>query len=343
MRRELNLTSSYFFVFVFMLLIIWSANQLWNTVAIPPVQIVTAAGLYTLYSYVIFKLIVRYWYGTRLQKLLSIGLYLFLTLTLFFFMRKLIYVLLPLIGIHFSRRAEPVQSSLFYFHMAVRYFVTNLLAGLFFWRHHASLAKRQNDDLNHVLDTFRARVQDMQYTAHFLRSIFVTSFCKKIFIKGHQDEGIKRDVMQFLAYLMQIENMGKPQPFESELDELHCFIRLMRFHYKGNVVRYQESMLSQPYPAIPTGILFFPLENCLKHGHIGPNNPVELQLIADKSVISLSCKNRWSPKHSGISSETGFSLLDAKLAQVDFKSSVEKLLQDDIFTVHIKLYIDKRT
>ena len=341
MRKTLNLSCSYLFIFVFMLFIIWSANQLWNSAAIPPPQILTAAGLYTLYSYMIFRLIRLFWNGTGLQKLLSAGLYLLLTLTLFFFMRSLIYVLLPLIGIHFSRRTQPVQLPLFHFHMAVRYLVANLLAGLSFWRYHAFLAKQQNDKLNRDLEIFRARLLDMQYTSHFLRSVFVTSFGKVMIAGVPKNQRIKRDVMQFLAYLMRIENMGLAQPFDLELDELHCFIRLLRFHYGENAVCYQERVAEQHDRAIPAGVLFFPLENCLKHGRIDPDNPVELQLIAEGSGINLCCKNRWAPKHSGISSETGFTLLEAKLRQVDYKSSVEKLLQEDIFTIWIKLDFNK--
>lgn len=170
MKRILDLTYWHLFVFIFMLLVIWSANLLWNSVPIAPVQIVTAACLYTLYSYVIFRLILFYWYGTVVQKLLGIGIYLFITLTVFFFMRKLIYVLLPLMGIHFSRRAQPLQLHLFNFHMGVRYFVTNLIGGFTFWRQHAYRTEKENIVLNSELATFRERAQDMKYTSHFLRS-----------------------------------------------------------------------------------------------------------------------------------------------------------------------------
>ncbi|MDR0265380.1 MAG: hypothetical protein LBJ04_19345 [Sphingobacterium sp.] len=321
---------------------IWCANQLWRSVVIPPLQILIAAGLYTLYSYIIFRLILLFWDGTGFQKLLSVGLYLLLTLTLFFFMRSLIYVLLPLIGIHFSRRTQPVELPLFHFHMAVRYLVANLLAGLSFWWRYAGLTKRHNNQLNRDLEIFRARLLDMQYTSHFLRSVFVTSFGKMMIAGTPKNQRIKRDVMQFLAYLMRIEGMGQPQPLDLELDELHCFIRLLRFHYGENAVCYQERIAGQHDWTIPAGVLFFPLENCLKHGKINPDNPVELQLTADGSGINLCCKNCWSPRHAGISSETGFTLLEAKLRQVDYKSSVEKLLRDDIFTVQIKLDFDKR-
>ena len=342
MKRILDLTYWHLFVFIFMLLVIWSANLLWNSVPIAPVQIITAACLYTLYSYVIFRLILFYWYGTVVQKVLGIGIYLFITLTVFFFMRKLIYVLLPLMGIHFSRRAQPLQLHLFNFHMGVRYFVTNLIGGFTFWRQHAYRTEKENIVLNSELATFRERAQDMKYTSHFLQSVFVTSFGKMMLSEVPQDRHTKRDIMQFLAYLLRIENLGKAQPFAAELDELHCFIRLLRYHYKERSIRYRERMEDCHYPDIPAGMLFFPLENCLKHAKIDAKNPVEMQLTAVESGISLRCQNHWSPKKSDINSETGFALLDAKLKQVDYKSTVKKLLRDDIFTVHINLDFTNR-
>ncbi len=60
-------------------------------------------------------------------------------------------------------------------------------------------------------------------------------------------------------------------------------------------------------------------------------------LTGNERQVVLNCTNHWAPKTDEIRSETGFGLLQAKLAQVDYLTTLETVQQDGTFSVDIKL------
>jgi len=123
-----------------------------------------------------------------------------------------------------------------------------------------------------------------------------------------------------------------------EVDHLECFVRLLKMYYgEGTVLYSRESDDNIRYPDIPTGVLFFPLENCLKHANISVEYPVSYKISYTAAGLVVNCHNSWSPKEGLVHSGTGFALLEAKLALVDYTSSMEAKQDDGIFSVHLKL------
>ena len=152
-----------------------------------------------------------------------------------------------------------------------------------------------------------------------------------------KDKSTKMDIIQFLGYLFEIEKNGGLKSFVEEVDELNCFVRLLKVYYGERAIHYKQALEDINYPHIPSGILFFPLENCLKHASISTDNPITFEIYSHKSGVQIACKNFWSPKDHRVKSERGFSLLHAKLAQVDYHTSVESKLNGNNFCVIMKL------
>jgi hypothetical protein len=337
MRSLLYLAYQNILVFTFMLTLVWLANLLWSEEAIPFVQIIIVALLYTIYSYVITVLYVYFWKEGNKRRIVSLGLYLLISLTVIPCIYTLIYTILPLVNIRFSHHVQSANLPKFYFKVVSGYLVANLLAAGIFLRYKASLLKKERNTLNEDLKKFRERALDIRYTSHFLTTIFLTNFGKMLIDEETADKQTKRDIIQFLAYLLELEKNGELKSLEDELDQLMCFVRLLQHYYGERAVQYQSQINGTGYPTIPAGILFFPLENCLKHALISSDYPILFTLSGNGTNVILSCRNHWSPKSDKISSATGFGLLRAKLEQVDYQTALETVQQDGIFSLDIKL------
>ncbi|MGJ1434436.1 hypothetical protein [Sphingobacterium siyangense] len=337
MRNILHLAYQNMLVFAFMLTLVGLANLLWSEEAIPFIQIVIAASLYTVYSYVITVLYLYIWKEGNKRRIVSVVLYVLISLTVIPCIHTLIYTILPKVNIHFSRHVQSANLPKFYFRIISGYLVANLLAAGVFFRYKASLLKKERNELNKDLEQFRERALGIRYTSHFLTTIFLTSFGKMLIDEEPADKRTKRDIIQFLAYLLEIEKNGELKPFEEELDELNCFVRLLQDYYGERAIRYEPLTGKATYPAIPTGILFFPMENCLKHALISADYPIVFTLLGNAVEMSLCCINHWAPKSDKVSAETGFGLLRAKLEQVDYQTTLETQQQNGIFSIHIKL------
>lgn len=337
MRNILHLAYHHVLVFASMSTLVGLANLLWSDEPIPFIQILIAASLYTLYSYVIALLYLYIWKEGYKRRIISVALYILISLTVIPCIHSLIYTILPKVNIRFSRHVQSANLPKFYFRIISGYLVANLLAAGVFFRYRGLVLKKERNELNEDLKQFRERALGIQYTSHFLTTIFLTSFGKMLIDGEPSDKRTKRDIIQFLAYLLEIEKNGELKPFDEELEELNCFIRLLQDYYGERAIHYEPIIGKATYPAIPTGILFFPLENCLKHALISADYPIVFTLLGNGVEMSLCCTNHWSPKSDKISAETGFGLLRAKLEQVDYQTILETDQQNGIFSVHIKL------
>lgn len=337
MKSVRALFYNHIFIFAFMFSAVWLANILFNDEVIPLNQIATAALLYCLYSCLIAILIFQYWSENIKLKIFSALIYVFISLTVYSFVRIAVYDILPNFGIRFSRTTQPENLPKFHFRIMSGYLVANLLALLVVWRYRVSILKKERDRINEDLTKFRQRAADLRYTSHFLTTIFLTNFGKMLIDEEPKDKSTKMDIIQFLGYLFEIEKNGGLKSFVEEVDELNCFVRLLKVYYGERAIHYKQALEDINYPHIPSGILFFPLENCLKHASISTDNPITFEVYSHKSGVQIACKNFWSPKDHRVKSETGFSLLHAKLAQVDYHTSVESKLNGNNFCVIMKL------
>lgn len=328
---------SHLFIFVFMLTALWVAHVLWSREDIPYTQIIIPAGLYFGYSYLISNLILRFWGGARKQRVISVMCYLILFITVIPLTQILIHNVLPLARIIFFDDCLPKNMPRLYFRILNGYFTANLLAIIVALGGRYFTVEQEKKKLDQDLRIYRDRVVGLQYTSHFLTSIFLTKFGEMLLNDTSKDKTSKRDIVQFFAYLLEVERPGKRKTWIEEMGQLHCFIRLLSRHYGEKAILYSETLYDGIYPAIPAGILFFPLENCLKHAHISADQPIEFRLDGNHHEIVLTCQNYWSPKHERLEPETGFEMLRYKLRQMDTETAIAIKRTKNTFLVRLQL------
>lgn len=228
----------------------------------------------------------------------------------------------------------------FYFRILSGYFTANLLAVVVALVCGYINMRQEKKRLDQDLINYRDRAVGLKYTSHFLTSIFLTKFGDMLLNDAPKDKTTKRDIIQFLAYLMEVERPGGLRAWAEEMEHLNSFIRLLRRHYGENAILYSEVLHGGIFPAISTGILFFPLENCLKHALISAAYPVDYRLVVNQQEIVLTCQNYWSPKDELLKSETGFEMLRYKLGQMNTPTSMDINRTADTFFVRLQLNLD---
>lgn len=329
----------YFYLFCFLVfsMLIGGINYFRDDVAIPSEQIIITIALYLFYCVTISSLIVGAWNQTRIRILTNVILYLFLTFTFIPFIDFLVHDFLPHYDIIFFDMTLPENNEAFRARLISGYVTVNAFACITCLGYGATNLLRERRQLNRDLKLFRDRVVGLKYTSHFLATIFIGKFGEMLINKVPKDNRAKRDIIQFLAYLLEVEHPAKMNPLQEELDNLECFVRLLKMYYGEGSIDYDQQSVGPLYRDIPTGVLFFPLENCLKHANISVDDPVQYNILINNHELSVTCRNTWSPKHDLIKSGTGFALLNAKLALTDYPSSVETSLEEDIFYVNMNL------
>lgn len=327
----------YLFCFLIFLMLIGGMNHFRNDVHIPFEQIIITVALYLFYCVAISSLIVGAWNQTWVRIAANVMIYLFLTFTFIPFIDFLVHDFLPRFEIVFFDHTLPEDNEAFRARLISGYVTVNAFAGIVCLGYAAISLLRERRQVNSDLKLYRDRAVGMKYTSHFLATIFIGRFGEMLINKVPKDKRAKRDIIQFLAYLFEVEHPAKINPLLEELDHLECFVRLLKMYYGEGSIAYDQQLDGKLCPDIPTGVLFFPLENCLKHAFISVDYPIRYTLLLNDQGLVVTCQNTWSPKQDLIKSGTGFALLHAKLAHVDYLSSVETSLNEDTFSVNMKL------
>lgn len=187
------------------------------------------------------------------------------------------------------------------------------------------------------LKIFRQRTVEIAYTAHFLDNIVASLFGKMLVEEMPKSLRAKKDIIQFLGYLSQVERIDLRASWAVELDQLNCFVRLLKDCYGDAAIQYVTPERIADAPDIPRGILFFPLENCLKHAHISAEKPIHFIVSDTAAGVRLSCSNHRKSIPVTDKEPTGFGLLDAKIKQADFEIKQESWQDGDQFFLILDL------
>lgn len=338
MKNVYILPSLHFFCFVVLFTIIGGLNYFRDDYQIPLVQISIVITLYLGYSVLISYLILHAWSRRWIKIVVNAIIYLFLTFTFIPFIDFLVHKFLPQFGVVFFVVDLPENYVAFRARLISGYMTANLFAIFACLTYGGIYLLRNKRQLNKDLKQYRDRAVAIKYTSHFLTSVFANKFGEMLINDVPKDKTAKRDIIQFLAYLLEVEQLNKTATIVDEVDHLECFVRLLKMYYgEGTVLYSRESDDNIRYPDIPTGVLFFPLENCLKHANISVEYPVSYKISYMAAGLVVNCHNSWSPKEVLVHSGTGFVLLEAKLAQVDYTSSIDAKQDGGIFSVHLKL------
>lgn len=325
---------SYLLIFVFLVAFFGLSNFFFAEKPIPFEQIAIVSLMHCMYSCLSAIIITGLWLGNRWQRLAGLLGLIVLSVTVIPLVHWLIYGLLPPLGIVFFDVTKPEDMDKFHFQI-LRGYAWSIVFGA------AVVIYCKLVSFKKVLDkkikTYQHRAVDNKYISHFLSTLMLTSFGRNLIDDVPEDKGTKRDVIQFLAYHFDAADEKSLGTWRDELDYLRCFVRLLRVYYGTAAIAYTEEFSGANFPKIPRGVLFFPLENCLKHALITVDHPLQFSLSGTTERLSLSCRNYWSPKEDQQQSGLGLSLLQAKLAMANFKTEVTTNLTENLFHIQIQL------
>lgn len=302
-------------LFVVIFSMLWCFNHFFNEVHIPLYQIGAVTAIYVLYLLLLSLLFAQLWDATTRKRFTLLLLYLFICLTLIPTVDNLVYVVFPKLGIYFFDERLPRDDVLFHQRIWRGYVFVHVCAYALVVciRLLESVFERRR--LADMLSAYQARAEAIRYTSHFLNTIFASTFGRMLVDYVGNDKGTKRDIIQFLGYLMRVDKLNRTGEWKEELDQLACFVRLLRAHFGARAIVTDIAVQEGKYPPLPEALLFFPLENCLRHALISIDHPVHYQLLVQQDSAVLCCRNyRRSAalEHDG---GTGFDLLRAKVEQ----------------------------
>jgi hypothetical protein len=232
------------------------------------------------------------WFKRGLIKVLLIGLYVVLAWNIVPIIDAVIYRLLPALGTVLYDESKPQNLQEYHFRIWRAFIIVNVLSILYVVLLTWYRKTRVNIEMDRELQQYRVRVVDAAYTAHFLKNIFLSTFGRMLLDDAPKDRNTKMDIIEFLGYLLTVEQLGAMDNWLLSRDKLECFVRLLRYHYGKEAIVFSYNEDGTVPEDLPRGVLLFPLENCLKHALISPDTPVKLHVDVINGRVELCCASR---------------------------------------------------
>ena len=324
-----------------LVIVIWGFNVFLNSVHIPIQHILALSGVYFIFYFILAQLFVFTWTQTFAIKILLLSMYLLLTYQLVNIVDRIVYDWLPAIDvILYDESVTPIKKA-FQLRIWRAYITVNVLAILYVVVFKLFKYKLVNRKLNNDLEYFRARAIDMTYTSHFVRNIFLSKFGRMLLNDIPVDNTTKMDIIEFLVYIISMEEWKKEEEWEEALDSLNRFIRLLKVYYGERAVQFEYVEEGCWMPTkLPRGVLLFSLENCLKHGYIAPNAPVYLKVEILEEEIRQVCSNTIHLNTGDRLSGNGFQLLQKIIHYSHYNLQWSSALGNKIYTLTMLLTLN---
>lgn len=321
----------------FILLWNYFLNYFYAQEYIPIIHIVAISAVY-IFFYLNISIFFESLYDHSNPIRIIFGIcYILLLWNLTWIIDKIIYFVLPYFEIILFDDNIPRNDSLFHYKIWDAFVSLNILAVIYFVLLRFALFYLKTKKIKKELAINRERVEDMKYTSHFMKNIFSESFGEMLLNNEPKDTRTKMDIVEFLGYILELEDLGKKDTWAYSLDKLHCFIRLLRKHYGSEAIDFKYVNDGSDILVLPRGILLFPLENCLKHAYISPDYPVIYNLTVENHVIDLECTSNTNHFKSRKKSGKGFLFLDEKIRFSDYTHVIEKKSNSKKYTLTMKL------
>lgn len=327
--------STSLFVVIFVLLSV--LNLYYADVHIPFVHVLGLTVLYFLFFGLLSMVFWQFMQEERRAKVLALLLFLILTFTVVPTVDCLVYVVFPWLGVQFYDESMPRNDAAFHYDIWRGYIFINAVALAFVFLlqflERRSAARKADAELS----DYRQQISGIAHTSHFLRTVFAGSFGRMLAEESPKNKQAKRDVIQFLGYLVRFDRPFAQVTWEEEVDQLECFARLLRAHYGAQAIELKIDQDGIDFPRLPWGILLFPLENCLRHALISPDYPIHYGLTIKSGMAVITCHNYWSPKEKDHDGGAGYRLLESKVLDTPYRLVCEGIRKKDTYELTIHL------
>jgi hypothetical protein len=275
--------------------------------------------------------------GSKIKVAIALIAYVLIVLVLVDCIELIIYKIMPAFG--FQLFVESVERDINYFHDRIwrGFLFLNFCAFFYIIFFRMLIIQKGRSDLERSLRINRERAVDVRYTSHFLKSVLVDSFGEMLLSDKTTDPGTKSDIVQFLGYILEIENLGKKDTLNVSVSFLNCFVRLLKRHYGEKSIEVEYINDGSVYNDLPRGILIFPLENCIKHAKLSPDYPIKYSLIIAEGILHIKCKSYIHHFKQKTISGIGNTLLKEKLINSDYIEEVNHRSDDTFYQFDLKL------
>lgn len=312
-------------------------NMFFNAEHIPFRDIFLLSGIYMVFYLIFAETFGFIWCKPFAMKIVLIGLYVLLAWNIVPIIDAIIYGILPAWGTVLYDESKPKNLHEYHFRIWRAFIVVNafslLYVALLQWYRNV----RINTQINNDLRMYRARVIDSDYTFHFLKNIFHSTFGKMLLDDAPKEKHVKMDIIEFIGYLVTVEKLGAKDDWLLSKDKLYCFIRLLRYHYGKQAIQFEYAPDGTVPQELPRGVLLFPLENCLKHAIISPDMPVKLYLKVDNGGIELSCESRIDRLKIKEASGQGLLYLEKMMSNSNFSLQIDRQTTGEMYNLCILL------
>lgn len=322
---------------LFILLVNYGFSRLFSTSHIPFRDIFFLSLIYMVFYVVLGEAFAFIWSKPLVVKVVLSGLYIVLAWNIVSIIDAAIYRLLPAMGTVLYDESKPQNLQEYHYRIWRGFIIVNALSVLYVVLLAWYRQKRANIEMDGDLQRYRARVVDAEYTSHFLKSIFQSTFGKMLLDDAPKERDTKMDIIEFLGYLFTIEKLGAMDDWLLSKDKLDCFVRLLKQHYGKQAVVFTDDQDGTLPKELPRGILLFPLENCLKHSLISPDTPVRLHLQVCGGRIELSCVSRIDHLKIKGASGQGYLHLQRMVRDSKYNLQLDPQTQGDLYSLHLVL------
>lgn len=335
LTHTLILQVAFWFIILLYLLVL---NRETETI-IPLSHIGAISCIYLAYnltiSYIFLKMGELSWIS-----ILYVLVYVVLVYTLFSVVSFIVHDFFPEIGIQLFDATKPFNEVHFRVRLIRGFFIINIIAAfiVFIVRMIAYKKRKRISEQKSAqkLQQYQLMIAKNEWKSHFLNTIFSVSFGRRLIDDTPKKQTEIFDIIQFLDYQFKVH--FPLVEWEEELDQLDCFIRLIRYQYgKRSVILYNNVREKIGFQ-VPHAALLFPLENCLKHGQFSERYPIFYQFKNTADGIEVSCTNKIGTEGNHIQVERlgrGIGMLKAQLELASFPITYHTISDDFYFTLLI--------
>ncbi|MBD1428497.1 LytS family sensor histidine kinase [Sphingobacterium litopenaei] len=312
-------------------------NYFYAQEEIPLLHIIAISSVYILFYLAISIFLEILFKNPNLIRAIVFLSYLIFAWNITWIIQEIIYSILPEIGIVLFNSNVPRNDTLFHYRIWDAFISLHIIALIYYVILRFVMYYLETKNLQKELAIKRERAEDMKYTSHFMKNIFSESFGQILLNNEPKDTRTKMDIIEFLGYILELEELGKKDSWGYSLDKLQCFIRLLRAHYGTESVVFNLINDGREINQLPRGLLLFPLENCLKHAYISPDYPINYKLIKENCTIEIECTSTTNHLKIKEKSGNGFLFLKEKINSSDYLHIMENTSNLKDYTLYLKL------